>query len=261
MHPFGPRTALIGHTGFVGSNLAAQHEYCACYNSKNIGSIAGQAFDTVVCAGVQAVKYWADQHPDEDWQGIQRLLTPLASVSAKRFILLSTIDVYATPVDVTEADPASIENHAYGRHRRAVEEFVRERFPNSHVVRLPGLFGPGLKKNVIYDLLHRNCLDAIQPASAFQYYHLKHLTADLLKVLQHGLPVLNVATEPVATQTILDHFAPSENVGSKAGATGRYDFRSQHDHHWGNTRGYLYEADAVLADMAGFFQSARALPA
>jgi nucleoside-diphosphate-sugar epimerase len=258
MHPFGTRTALIGQTGFVGSNLAAQHRYTAHFNSKNIADIAGRTFDTIVCSGVQAIKYWANQNPDEDWQGIQRLLTPLESVTAGRFILLSTIDVYNPPVDVTEADPASYDNHAYGRHRRAVEAFVRERFPVSHVVRLPGLFGPGLKKNVIYDLLHRNCLEVIQPASAFQYYHLKHLTADLLKVLEHGIPILNLATEPVQTQTILDHFAPHENVGSKAGAPGRYDFRSQYDHHWGGQRGYLYEADAVLTDMADFFTTERA---
>ena len=66
MHPFGTRTALIGHTGFVGSNLASQHGYTDCFNSRNIGEIAGRCYDTVVCAGVQAVKYWANQHPEED---------------------------------------------------------------------------------------------------------------------------------------------------------------------------------------------------
>lgn len=257
MHPFGSRTALIGHTGFVGASLASQHRFSLHYNSKNIGEIAGQTFDTVVCAGVQAVKYWANQHPDEDWQGIQRLLSPLESVKAQRFILLSTVDVYAAPVGVTEADPAPAENHAYGRHRLAVESFVQARFPVSHIVRLPGLFGAGLKKNVIFDLLNRNGLDAIQPASAFQYYDLKHLTADLLKVVESHIPLLNLATEPIRTQTILDHFAPGVTIGAKAGAVGKYDFRSQYASVWGHHGGYLYSAQEVLADMQEFFAAER----
>ena len=258
MHPFGSRTALIGHTGFVGSNLAAQHTYSGHFNSKNIQYIAGQTFDTIVCAGVQAVKYWANQHPDEDWKGIQCLLSPLKSVKVRRFILLSTVDVYASPLQVTEADPAPWQNHVYGRHRRAVESFVQGLFPESHIIRLPGLFGPGLKKNVIYDLLHGNGLEAIQPASAFQYYHLKHLTGDLVRVLDGGIPLLNLATEPIRTQTILDRFAPVTDVGSRAGAIGRYDFRSRYDHLWGGTGGYLYSASRVLEDMESFFASERA---
>jgi nucleoside-diphosphate-sugar epimerase len=258
MHPFGPRTALIGHTGFVGSNLAAQHSWTACFNSKNIGSIAGQTFDTVVCAGVQAVKYWANAHPAEDWQGIQNLLTPLESVTATRFILLSTIDVYPSPIAVNEDDAISSENHAYGRHRLAVETFVRNRFPLHHIVRLPGLFGPGLKKNVIFDLLHYHCLEAIQPESVFQYYHLKHLTADLVKVIGHGLPLLNLATEPIPTRIIIERFAQGEKVGARAGNPGRYDFHSKHASLWGGSPSYLYEAPAVLADMEEFFTQERA---
>ena len=36
------RTALIGHTGFVGSNLAASHAFDDLYNTSNIEQIEGQ---------------------------------------------------------------------------------------------------------------------------------------------------------------------------------------------------------------------------
>ena len=36
------RTALIGHTGFIGSNLARQFAFDECYNSKSIGGIRGR---------------------------------------------------------------------------------------------------------------------------------------------------------------------------------------------------------------------------
>jgi hypothetical protein len=50
-------SALIGHTGFVGSNLADQCNYSDCFNSKNISEMRGRSFDLVVCAGIQAKKW------------------------------------------------------------------------------------------------------------------------------------------------------------------------------------------------------------
>lgn len=258
MHPLGSRTALIGSTGFVGSNLASQHTFTESYHSRNISEIAGRKYDTVVCAGVNAVKYLANQQPEADWAGISRLLDPLRQVKTGRFILISTIDVYAQPIGVTEADPASVENHAYGRHRLAVEEFVREHFSQHHILRLPGLFGPGLKKNILFDLLNRNCLENIQPASSYQYYDVGHLMEDLLKVVELNLPLLNLATAPLKTQTILERFAPDEKVGEKAGLPGHYDFRSLHAGAWGGKDGYLYSAAQVMEDLSRFFQNARA---
>lgn len=43
---------LIGYTGFVGGNLAAQREYQALYNSRNFKEMAGKHFSRLGCAGV-----------------------------------------------------------------------------------------------------------------------------------------------------------------------------------------------------------------
>ena len=37
------RSALIGYTGFVGSNLVRQHSFDAMFNSQNIDSISGRS--------------------------------------------------------------------------------------------------------------------------------------------------------------------------------------------------------------------------
>ena len=42
------RTALIGHTGFVGSNLASSHRFDDVYNTANIAEIEGREYDLVV---------------------------------------------------------------------------------------------------------------------------------------------------------------------------------------------------------------------
>ena len=65
------RAALIGYTGFVGSNLARQLRFDATYNTSNIESIAGEEFDLLVCAGVRAEKWIANANPDADRAGIR----------------------------------------------------------------------------------------------------------------------------------------------------------------------------------------------
>ena len=97
------RRALIGHTGFVGSNLDRQIAVTDRYNSRNFREIAGQSYDEVVCAGIQAVKWWANQNPAEDWAGIAPLLETLEQAEIKRFVLISTADVYRVPVGVERA--------------------------------------------------------------------------------------------------------------------------------------------------------------
>ncbi len=259
MPSLAPHSGLVGHTGFVGGNLLRAHDYAATYNSRNIDDIRGRHFDVLVCAGVQAVKWKANKEPEADWAGIERLLEALKEVTADRFVLMSTIDVYPSPVGVDEDTLVDFQNnHAYGRHRWLVEDFVRERFATHHVIRLPGLFGPGLKKNVIFDLLHHNCLDAIQPESSFQYYDLARLGGDVERVIAHGLPLVNFATEPVKTSLILERCAPDATVGQSAGPAGHYDFHTRHAALWGQPGPYLYDRDTVLGDIAAYMTAERA---
>ena len=91
---------LIGHTGFVGSNLARQTRFDATYNSANIESIAGREFELLVIAGVRAEKWIANRNPDQDKAGIDRLLQALSTARAKQVILISTVDVFLRPIEV-----------------------------------------------------------------------------------------------------------------------------------------------------------------
>jgi len=75
--------ALIGYTGFVGSNLMEAHEFGAKFNSKNIAEIEGQSFGLLVCAGAPAKKWYANLHPDEDRETLNGLMAHLSKVSAE----------------------------------------------------------------------------------------------------------------------------------------------------------------------------------
>lgn len=145
--------AIIGYTGLVGQNLDDSN-FEERYNSQNIQSIKGRKFDTIVCAGVPGNKTLANQFPDRDWSTIAKLLECLKEVQCERFILISTFDVYSKTEDVDEDTSISeIGLNAYGCHRVRMELIIKKMFPQCYIVRLPGIFGKGLKKNLIFDLM------------------------------------------------------------------------------------------------------------
>lgn len=245
-------TALIGHTGFVGGNLARQYRFDAHFNSGNYRDLAGREFDLLVCCGLSAAKWLANRDPEDDWARISALQDVLLRVRAMRFVLISTIDVYPVPVAVDEStviDEGA--GHPYGRHRLQFERFVVDHFPDVLVARLPALFGPGLKKNVLFDLLHANCLDAINPASRFQWYGVDRLWSDLERCRAQNLRFVNLVTAPVATADILARCFPGKPVGAQAPAAS-YDVRSRWATQLGGVGDYLLDAATVLGEIEKF---------
>jgi nucleoside-diphosphate-sugar epimerase len=248
--------ALIGHTGFVGGNLARQHRFDACFNSRNFRAMAGRRFDLLACAGLSAAKWLANREPEADRERIAALCDVLATVEAKRVILISTIDVYPSPDGVDESTTVDADaGRPYGRHRLQFERFIAGRFREVLVARLPGLFGTGIKKNVLFDLLHDNGLEAINPASRFQWYDLAHLWRDLTRCLALDLRLVNLVNEPIATADILARFFPRAQVGSAAPAVA-YDVRSLEAAALGGAGGYLQDRAAVLAEIGRFVAAA-----
>jgi dTDP-4-dehydrorhamnose reductase len=253
------RDALIGHTGFVGGTLCGQRPFAATFNSRNIEDISGQQFDTVVCAGVSAVKWLANKEPEQDWQGISRLIDCLRQVEARHFVLISTVDVYSRPVGLTEEDrPETAGLHPYGLHRLQFEDFIADRYPSHAIVRLPALFGARLKKNAIYDLIFLNQTDKIPANGRFQWYPTRRLADDLDRITAAGVTLINVTAEPVEMETIRARFFPGVAIGQPLDTPPLYDLRSIHDELLGGHGGYHLSADAVLDELASYLSEARA---
>jgi hypothetical protein len=261
MSPFS-NAALVGHTGFVGGTLARAAGFGTQVNSRNTDDLRGQHFDLLVCAGVSAVKWMANKEPEADRAGIARLTDALAESTVDEFVLISTVDVYPDPAsgadEDTPIDPAA--NHAYGRHRLELERWVTARFPKVRVIRLPALFGPGLRKNALYDLLHNNMLGSINPAGVFQWYPMERLWDDIATARRNDLPLVNLFPEPLAMSAIIDRFFPGAPVGEPKQPAPRYDLRTRHGALFGGLApdGYLMGAEDVLAAMGRFIAAERA---
>jgi nucleoside-diphosphate-sugar epimerase len=158
------------------------------------------------------------------------------------------VDVFAAPVGVDENSPPLKEGlHPYGLHRLRLEEFVASRFPSCTVIRLPGLFGEGLKKNVVYDFLHANNLCAIHSGSVFQFYDLSNIHADCRKILDAGLKIAHLAVEPVTVAEIARRvFAVNFENHPENAVPARYDLRTIHAGLWGKSGFYLQNKEEVL---------------
>jgi nucleoside-diphosphate-sugar epimerase len=245
--------ALIGHTGFVGGNLAAQHAFTHRYHSRDIDEIADRSFDLIVCAGMPAEKWRANQEPQADRASLTRLVNALARTEANRFVLVSTVDVYPTPRGVDEESP--IDETAlepYGLHRLFLERFVRYRYRASMIVRLPGLFGSGLKKNVIFDLLNGNQVDRIHADSKFQFYSLDTLWRDLQLGEDNALRVVNFATAPVSVSEIAAYAFGFRFDNRPTTSVAHYDVRSRHAPAFGGSDKYLQSKATVLERLRQF---------
>lgn len=149
------RAALVGYTGFVGSNLFEKGDFCATYNSKNIEDSYGTMPDLCVYAGVRAEKYLANREPSKDMEMIREAERNIEKMAPKKLVLISTIDVFDVPDKVDEFSRVETDKlQPYGFNRYCLEQWVREHYPDALIVRLPGLFGKSIKKNFIYDYIN-----------------------------------------------------------------------------------------------------------
>lgn len=144
---------LVGSTGFVGGNLAAKGDFTALYHSTDVHNGFGQDNDLVVYAGVPAAMFLANQDPEADLAVMRAARENIRRLNGKTLVLISSICVYADSRGKTEQDvPAAEGLAAYGANRLQLEQWVRQDRPDALIVRLPALYGLGLKKNFLYDL-------------------------------------------------------------------------------------------------------------
>ena len=248
--------ALIGSSGFVGSTLLRQTNFDALYRSTNIAEIDGRSFDTVVCAAAPAQKWIANREPAADRRNIEALMAHLDALQCRRFVLVSTVDVFREPVGVDEdsaVDEAAL--HPYGLHRRLLERFCAQRFERCLVVRLPGLVGPGLRKNAIFDLLNGNNLQAIDARGVFQFYPMVNLWSDLQRALEAGLPLVHLAGEPVSVADVAREAFGRSFDHRLAPPPARYDLRSRHAALFGGQGAYAYSRRETMLAIRAYAQS------
>ena len=218
----GAKDLLVGSTGFVGGNLAAAHGFAALAHSSDVAAQYGTRPDLCVYAGVPAAMFLANADPAADLAVMRAARENLRRIAPKQVVLVSTIAVYADSRGADEnAMPGTQGLSAYGANRLQLERWVREDFPDSLIVRLPALYGKGLKKNFLYDL-HTVTPAMLKPEKYAGLAAESALVRGAYSLADNGFYKLNGAADPAALKCF---FAANDfNALAFTDSRSRYQF-------------------------------------
>ncbi len=259
---------IVGYTGFVGLNLQQFYYFDEFYNSKNFIEASNKHFDTLFFCGIPAVKWYANKNPVEDAETIEKIKKILNTITCDKFILISTIDVYEKTNNETEILNEDyqcdyLNNHTYGKNRFLFEKYVMDKFNDYHIIRLPALFGKGLKKNIIYDLINNNQINNISINSFFQWYNLDRLKKDIDIIIKNNIKICNLVTEPIETIKIINLFDKIYNTNysfqidylNNNSGTIKYDVFTKYNEIFNSpNNNYISDKESVLFDISNFLK-------
>ena len=262
--------AVVGSTGFIGSNLV---NFCRenQINVEQFNSISQREdflqmeSETLFIAAPNAEKWKANADPTSDLGSINKLISNLRNCNhPKEVILFSTVDVYKNKTNCDESSYGFETVEPYGRNRRYFEEACLELFPNTQIMRLPALIGTGLKKNVLFDLTHGNQLEAVNVNSIFQWFDLSNLSESIDILRASAIPSVNLVSQPVSVGEVISEvfpelIIPDDGFYRQTPRAAHYDFISKHASLWSDkNNGYMYEKSEVITSMKEYKKRLRA---
>ena len=238
---------LIGYTGFFGQKLLSQKKFKFLFNSKNIDKIKNKKFNYVFCAGAPGTKWIANKYPKKDLVSINILKKNIENIKCKKFILISTVDVYSNPINKSEKNkPINSKKNFYGKNRLDLEKFVMTNFDNFLIIRLTALVGKHLKKNILYDIKNKYQLDKINKNSVYQYYPIDNLLKDIKKLLNENNKVIHLNSEPIKVDEILHDNNLNLLNGSLIKKKELYNLKSIYSKKYMNIESYFYNKKKIL---------------
>lgn len=214
---------LVGSTGFVGGNLLAKHTFAAECHSSDITAQYGTRPDLCVYAGVPAAMFLANADPEADLAVMRAARENIRQIAPKRLVLISSIAVLADSRGVYEDSPAQDTEGlpAYGKNRLQLERWVREDFPDALIVRLPALYGAGIRKNFLFDL-HTITPAMLRPEKYSELAAKSPLVKSAYTLADNGFYKLNGTADPAALHAF---FAANDfNALAFTDARSRYQF-------------------------------------
>ncbi len=154
------RCLVIGAAGFIGQNMLRCLEsrrlvVTAAYRHTSLEELSASEFDCVFfCAG-NSKTYLTNREPVTCLnESVAALYDYMTSLTYAKWVLISSSTVYPQERDQkVESAPIPVhEVSLYGAHKLLAERYVAQFAPNWIVLRPTGFFGPGLKKNLLFDV-------------------------------------------------------------------------------------------------------------
>ena len=152
---------IIGGKGMLGSDLVdflSEHYTAVAIDKDNYEEHKGKEFDVLINANGNSRRFWANEHPYEDFMASAvSVYRTISDFHFGIYIIISSSDVYpdhsspSTTDEAQEIDPVKLS--PYGFHKILAEYIVRDRCPRYFVLRSSMILGRHLKKGPIFDIL------------------------------------------------------------------------------------------------------------
>ncbi len=245
------RNCIIGYSGFIGNKISERNHLKI--NSKNIHRIKNKNFNIVYCAAPTGKKFAVNKNPNNDFTNILNLIKILKTIKCKRFILISTIDIYQNKTTkINEKNfPKKNKIRNYGANRFYLEEFVKENFENYHIIRLPNLFGKNLKKNFIFDMLHNERV-FISKNSLVQLFNIDKINFYIDKIVKKKIRIINLTSPPLKLINICKIIKTNNKIFS--GKLYKYNVSSKHSSKFQKNSKYIISENEIIKDLLKFYK-------
>lgn len=196
-----PKAFVVGHRGFVGSAIARHLEAVGVrvigVDRGSLAGLRGGEADYLFNAAGSSDRRVATSDPVASWtENVTETVEILRDFRCTRYVHVSSASVYpeagehartaeTVAIDATLLAP-------YGLQKYVAELAVRAHAPSWVILRLGPLIGPGLRKNSIFDLLHRGSL-FVNPDSSMPYIDTREVARIAWELRDEVGAVYNVA--------------------------------------------------------------------
>lgn len=158
--------AVIGACGMLGSDLVellSDSFKITGISRDNYHLYKGKHFNVIVNANGNSKRYWANEHPLEDFVlSTESVYRSITDFNSDLYIYISSSDVYENHSDprfTVERNPIDTNNlQPYGLHKYFSETLIRRYVKNYLILRSCLILGRNLKKGPFYDIKTHNPL-------------------------------------------------------------------------------------------------------
>jgi len=190
------KICVVGHTGFIGQTVYSYfiNKYKTFGINSKTKKMPSEKFDVIInCAG-NSKKYSSEKNINKVILANKSIINNILKLKTKKIIHISSIDASFTP------------DNSYTISKLNFEKLIKSYFSEATILRLGGLVGPGLKKNVVFDIKNNKNL-FVTLDSIYNYISTKEVAKIIHKIIELNIhnKIINICSNnPISVQEIIN---------------------------------------------------------
>lgn len=197
---------IVGGKGLIGSAIVEfmqnSHLDYKIIQKENKDSFMGKKCETLIFANGNAWRYKANADPLFDFKAsVASFVEYVHGIQYENFIHLSSVEVYDNKSSKEDTKENIIINpqklNPYGYHKYLIEEYLKKFCDNYLIFRISSIVGKGLKKNPVYDAIHKDKKIMLSPNSTHNFINTKFIAKSIFNILNLGIrnEIFNLASK------------------------------------------------------------------